>query len=240
MSDRDRVKVGVEFLSLDTPLDEVLHRPAARLVTRVIAPLPIHPNHVTVASLAPATGAALAFSKGEPGWIAAGLAAFWAWAVTDHADGELARAKHLTSDFGKQLDDACDAVASGVMMAGLFWGLLRAARMDDPLLWSLVFASAVVLNEAGHHLATVEKRRVRREAVAAGSADAATVRQQKLMDVLSGRAPFYILIFLALGLSFLAPAGPAALAVVMTAGTFIFASMDWWGWARMKASASRR
>lgn len=239
MPEADQVQVGNEFLSLDTPLDEILHRPAARLVTRIIAPLPVHPNHVTVASLAPATGAALAFSRGEPGWIAAGLAAFWAWAVADHADGELARAKRLTSDFGKRLDDACDAVASGVMMAGLFWGLLRAARLDQPLFWSLVFAAAVVLNEAGHNLATVEKRLLRQALVARGTVDARTVRSQKLMDYFSGRAPFYVLILLALLASFAAPAGPRTLTFVMTAGTYVFAVYGLISWIHFKAQRAR-
>lgn len=225
-----RIEVGTDFLSLDTPLDEVLHRPAARLVTRILTPLPIHPNQVTVASLVPATAAALCFSRGVPGWMAAGLAAFWAWTVADHADGELARAKRLTSDFGKKLDDACDAVASGVMMAGLFWGLLRSGELDRPLVWSAVFAAAVILNEIGHNLAVAQKRLLRQTLVSRGTADARTVRNQKWMDYFSGRAPFYVLIVLALAASLFAPAGPRTMIQVMVAGTYVFAAYGFVSW----------
>lgn len=239
MLPESQVRVSSDFLSLDTALDGWIHRPAARALSKVLEPSPVHPNHLTLLSLAPAAGAAVLFSRGR--WIegVSGLAAFWAWAVLDHADGELARAKRLTSEFGKKLDDACDTLASGVMMTGIFWGLIVSARIDRPAVWWALFIGAVVLNETAHHLALGRKRALRALAVERGRADADVVRSQKTLDHFSGREPFYVLIFLFVAATAAAPAGPRVVLDVLVAGTWLFALGGFWTWLVLSKQLSK-
>ena len=239
MSRESRVHVNSDFLSLDTALDGWIHRPAARALSRALEPYPVRPNHVTLLSLVPAVGAAILFSRGQWLWGLGGLAAFWAWAVLDHADGELARAKRLTSEFGKKLDDACDTLASGAMMTGIFYGLVASARAHRPAFWWALFIGAVALNETAHHLVLGKKRALRASAVERGSADAAVVRSQKLLDHFSGREPFYVLIFLFSAATAAAPVWPQIILDVLVAGTWVFALGGFWTWLVLSKQLSR-
>lgn len=230
MSQESKVRVDSEFLSLDTAFDGWVHRPWAKRVSRWLVTSPIHPNHLTLASLLPALAAAVFFARGRWSWGLCGLLAFWSWAVLDHADGELARTKGLVSEFGKKLDDACDSAASGVMMTGIFWGLVSAARPDRPAFWWVCFAAVVLLNETTHHLALEKKRQLRALAVQRGAADAAVVKSQKMMDHFSGREPFYVLILLFIAATAHAPVWPRTLLQVLIVGTASFALFGFLTW----------
>ncbi len=215
------------FLSCDTPLDRRIHRPLARAVARLLKPLPISPNAVTVLSLAPAALAALFFSKGKPEFVVAGLGAFYLWALLDHVDGELARLKNQTSEWGRKLDDFCDLVASNLMLAGIFAGLLRhlPAMKSGPVL--ALFIAGLVLNAAAGEAVTRAKRDFRRKTLEKGRMDPRTVRGQKILDHMTGREPFYLLIGIVIG-SFAAggvwAAGTACVLIggiaLMAAGAF--------------------
>ena len=226
------------FLSCDTPLDRIIHRPPARFLAAFLKPFPVHPNAITLSSLAPAFAAAACFAHGTGagGW--AGLAGFYLWALLDHADGELARLKGMTSEFGKKLDDVCDTIASSVMLLGIFAGLVERSEAGAPLAWPefawAAFGTAILLNAAASELLLRAKRKVRREAVAENRA-CEIAWQQKILDHFTGREPFYVLIFFVVGALSAGGAWPAWTAGAMIAATAAMAAGSFWARLRMSS-----
>lgn len=185
-----------QLLSMDTPLDGMIHRPVARWLALVLRVTPVTPNGLTVFSLVPAVLSAYELGRGEPWAAVMGLVWFYAWAVLDHADGELARLKKQTSDFGRTLDDICDHIASTIILTGIIWGCLGSVHPANrtPWVWALSFG--MVLNIVAGTATLWFKRFHRIRAVVEGSVPQPFERAQKLLDHFTGREPFYILLFL--------------------------------------------
>ncbi|MDP6517011.1 MAG: CDP-alcohol phosphatidyltransferase family protein [Alphaproteobacteria bacterium] len=93
----------------------------AGLVVRPLAGTPIHPNHLTVLSIAFGLTAAGLFAFGDsPGWAAT---LFMLGVFTDHTDGELARLTAKTSRFGHHFDYIAGAANYTALFVGLGIGL---------------------------------------------------------------------------------------------------------------------
>jgi len=67
---------------------------------------------ITLSALVMGFAAGCAFIWGTPAAMFVGGAALWAAAILDGADGILARAKNLHSEFGRALDGAADALVA--------------------------------------------------------------------------------------------------------------------------------
>lgn len=213
------------ILTLDTPFDSVVHRPVARVVARVLSRTPLTANQLTVLTLAPAAAATFFFSRGTAAGSAWGILFFYLWAMLDHADGELARIKKTQSDFGRRLDDACDIVASNIMMIGLFAGLCaRTDWPDGPLV--ALFAAGLLLEKLGGELLLRIKRRVRKDAVDEGKVDHNFVRWHKFLDGLSGREPFYLLILFTIAAEWAGGRWPYAVTALLIGGCWVMASFS--------------
>jgi hypothetical protein len=111
--------------------------PAIR-VTRWCVTLGLQPNHVTLAGLALAILAGLAFWAGLFG---AGLLAAWIMTFLDTVDGKLARVTVTASRFGDILDHGIDLLHPPLWYAA--WGLGIATSMlnaetRDLLIWIIV------------------------------------------------------------------------------------------------------
>lgn len=96
--------------AIDTRLDRLLHRPLSRHLTRAAVALGVPPNPISLASLTLGLFAAwcLARATVESGLL--GIALYFAAAVLDHVDGEVARLTYAESRFGEWLDVAVDTV----------------------------------------------------------------------------------------------------------------------------------
>ncbi|MCK6453731.1 MAG: CDP-alcohol phosphatidyltransferase family protein [Alphaproteobacteria bacterium] len=101
-------------------------------LSRVLARLPVTPNQITTVSLAAALGAAWCFA--DPGYGAqlAGALLFLAFYVLDNCDGEIARAKGLSTRFGLYYDTFVDWIGHAALFVGLGIG---AAALWDAAWW---------------------------------------------------------------------------------------------------------
>lgn len=102
--------------SYEGPVSRYLNRPLSRTAAAALAHTAVTPNQVSLFALATA-GAAFALFAG--GWnIAAGLVVH-ASSVIDGIDGDLARAKRMTSTFGGVFDAALDRWADVLIFSGM-------------------------------------------------------------------------------------------------------------------------
>ncbi len=114
----------------------------ARRVAPLLARTGLHPNTVTVLSLALALGGAALMGRGTPSALGWGATIFALARFLDHFDGELARASGQTSRLGYYLDYASGAVSYGA----LFWGLALAHAPTLGPLWAWGLGGAGVLS----------------------------------------------------------------------------------------------
>lgn len=183
-----------DYAVTDSPrLDRKVHRPLARPLTRVLLRTPITPNQVTVLSGAVGLAAALAFARGDAGWAVAGILLYLCAVVLDHADGEIARSKGLTSTFGRWLDIGIDCGVHGAVIVGLAIG----SGHPDLVAWGAAGGMGVAL--AGLVVCLYPPRS---EPAAAGDVDGA-------LGALASRDFFYAVMALAAALR-AGPRGPLA------------------------------
>jgi phosphatidylglycerophosphate synthase len=103
--------------------------------------LPVTPNQVTTVSLACALAAAWCFAQPGDESPAIGALLFFAFYVLDNCDGEIARAKGLSSRFGQFYDTFVDWLGHATLFLGLGAGV-AAERHSDWWLWFGAIAAA--------------------------------------------------------------------------------------------------
>lgn len=182
----------------DTALDRLIHRPPARFLSRLLAQTPVRPNHVTLFTLVPALISAYFFYEGDVSGTLAGLLFFYGWAVMDHTDGELARFTGQSSAFGQKLDDGCDDVADTLIHAGIFMGLVVRTHVTPLGFWVFLVSAALLVNAAACKLLLRAKRKRRAETAAKNEVGDSFLESQRILDQLSGRDLFYVLILVVL------------------------------------------
>lgn len=105
-------------------VDEKLHRPLARRLVRLLLRTALTPNHVTLLSAFVGVSAGVAFAAGaeRPEWrLLAGLLLFCS-VILDCSDGQLARAKGISSTLGGVLDGGSDyAVGLAMGIGGSYY-----------------------------------------------------------------------------------------------------------------------
>jgi phosphatidylglycerophosphate synthase len=110
---------GSQLIELtDNPADRLWRYPICKGLVKLALKTPVTPNQVTIfhGILGLATGAVI--SIGTPGaFVVAGLM-YETRSVLDCLDGTLARAKKISSPFGRALDQMADAVGFLSLMAG--------------------------------------------------------------------------------------------------------------------------
>ena len=139
-----------------------LIRHLSRAVTPLLMALPFTANQVTAASLLAGLGSAWMAAQGTArGNVWAGLLMVLCY-VLDNCDGDVARAKNLSSRLGHYFDSVADWLVDSAFFAGL--GVGTAAETGDDLwLWLGLAASggATVsyLLELGHDLSNARALR---------------------------------------------------------------------------------
>ncbi|MBE9505674.1 MAG: NTP transferase domain-containing protein [Chloroflexi bacterium] len=110
----------------DGPVSRYLNRPLSLLLSRHLVKLPVTPNHISVFSfLCSLLAAGLFAFGGYLSLLLGGVLAQFA-SVVDGCDGEVARLKYQTSDFGGWLDAVLDRYADAFLLFGLTFHLLAA------------------------------------------------------------------------------------------------------------------
>jgi len=118
MSLLDGYKKSLKPLDVEEPIDVFVHRPLAYLLALVLYPTPVSPNVVTMFSIVCGVlaGVCLVDRSIAHHMVFGGLFIFLS-AVVDCADGQLARMRKTSSNFGRMLDGMADAVVSVVIVA---------------------------------------------------------------------------------------------------------------------------
>lgn len=93
-----------------------LNRRISRPISNLLAHTPVTPNQVSFISLAIALASCVAFVYGQNivGALLAQLSS-----ITDGVDGDLARAKNMTSSFGGYMDSVLDRYADASIILGV-------------------------------------------------------------------------------------------------------------------------
>jgi phosphatidylglycerophosphate synthase len=140
--ERERAEQAV-LASLGKPTDGALAgRRWSVMLSRRLAPYPVSPNLITLATLAAAAGAAALTALGTYWSVLAGTLAYALTSILDGVDGEIARMKFLTSSAGEWLDTVCDDLANLFYLTGLTVGL---SRPPTSAIWTGVGTAAVAL-----------------------------------------------------------------------------------------------
>ncbi|GMQ99833.1 MAG: bifunctional L-myo-inositol-1-phosphate cytidylyltransferase/CDP-L-myo-inositol myo-inositolphosphotransferase [Zetaproteobacteria bacterium] len=112
--------------SNDGPVARYLNRPVSVMVSRHLAKLDITPNQISLFSfLCSLVAAGLFVMGGYFALLIGGVLAQFA-SIIDGCDGEVARLKYQSSDFGGWLDAVLDRYADAFLLFGLTWHLLAA------------------------------------------------------------------------------------------------------------------
>jgi CDP-L-myo-inositol myo-inositolphosphotransferase len=112
--------------SLDSPIiDRYIIRKISGFITGFLIRTPVTPNQVTIISLILGLIAGVFFSfGGHTHTITAGLL-FFLCVVFDQCDGEVARIKHMESEFGRAFDIIVDSIVNAVIVAGITLALYK-------------------------------------------------------------------------------------------------------------------
>ena len=102
----------VKSNDVEDPVNRYVHRTLAYLFVRSIYRTRITPNMITLSTVVIGFVAGCAFIWGTPTAMFAGGVCLWAAAILDGADGILARAKNLQSEFGRALDGSADLLVA--------------------------------------------------------------------------------------------------------------------------------
>ena len=91
-------------------------------LTPLLLRLPVTPNQVTAVSLAAGLAGAACFALGGRPAALAGTALLIVCYVLDNCDGDIARAKNLSSRFGHYFDSVADWLVDAVFFISLGYG----------------------------------------------------------------------------------------------------------------------
>jgi phosphatidylglycerophosphate synthase len=138
-------------LEVEEPIDVWVHRPLAYLLARAVYRLPVSPNAITMASIAVGVFSGYAMISPFPNHLVVAGAALFSSAVLDCADGQLARLRGTSSDFGRMLDGFADLVVSVAAVGG---GAYLVWRGHAEPVWegvlALALASITILTGSFH------------------------------------------------------------------------------------------
>ncbi len=141
ISDGNQIdRIEIKFLrdsgkSQDGFVSRYLNRPISRTVTRLLLRFPTTPNAWTWVIFPLPIVASFVLSRGIYWSFLWGLLLFQVFSILDGCDGEIARAKFMESERGRQLDDLFDILSNILLVVGLGFGLSRQATLGGHSGW---------------------------------------------------------------------------------------------------------
>lgn len=135
----------------DGPVSRYLNRPCSRWLTARLADTPITPNHISWLVLAVTLLAAglTASAASWPVFILAGLL-IQAASVLDGCDGEIARLRAQSSDYGGWLDAVLDRYGDAVLIAAMTWQAMQAGPPSVYWLGMAALAGSFLVSYSAH------------------------------------------------------------------------------------------
>ena len=133
-----------------------INRPVSNLITYLILDTPITPNQVSLSTIPIALLASLSYLLGRP--ILGGLL-FHLSSILDGVDGEIARARGVSSPLGRIIDSLCDRVVEASICLAI--GYASSLRYSSPI--GFLYASLGLIGFfIDPYLAEVVKARIGR------------------------------------------------------------------------------
>ncbi len=104
----------------DSPIiDRYIIRKISGFITGLLVKTPVTPNQVTITSLVIGIVAAVFFSHGAHTYTIIAGVLYFISTVFDQCDGEVARFKHMESDFGRFFDIIVDSIVNAAIVIGI-------------------------------------------------------------------------------------------------------------------------
>ncbi|MFC2164542.1 CDP-alcohol phosphatidyltransferase family protein [Acidobacteriota bacterium] len=111
-----------------------LNRPISLAISSILVNHSIHPHLITVITLFIGILSGVLTAMGTYGFMAAGGIVFQLASIMDGIDGEIARAKFLTSRAGEWMDTICDELTNVAFILGLTIGVYKMSA-SKIMLW---------------------------------------------------------------------------------------------------------
>ena len=135
------------FSHSDSPIiDRYIIRKISGFITGLLVNTPVTPNQVTIISLILGIASAAFFSHGAHTYtIIAGLFYFIS-TVFDQCDGEVARYKQMTSDFGKTFDIIVDSIVNATITIGITIAIYKTNGSGLSIIAGLLAMTGIVIS----------------------------------------------------------------------------------------------
>lgn len=125
----------------DGPVSRYLNRPLSILISKFLVRYNITPNQISFFSFLCSILASILFVLGSYVTLAIGGIIAQIASIIDGSDGEVARLKYLSSDYGRWFDAVLDRYADAFLLFGLTWHVYQQA--DVPLVWLVGFLAII-------------------------------------------------------------------------------------------------
>lgn len=131
----------------DSPIiDRYIIRKISGFITWFLVKTPVTPNQITIISLILGIASAAFFSHGAHTYtIIAGLFYFIS-TVFDQCDGEVARHKQMTSDFGKTFDIIVDSIVNATITIGITIAIYKTNGSGLSIIAGLLAMTGIVIS----------------------------------------------------------------------------------------------
>ena len=134
------------FKPTDGPISRNVNRPLSTKISAYLSQYNVSPNLLTVASFAFAVLSGIFFFFGEYQNILIGGIMAQLSSILDGCDGEIARLKFRSSDFGKWLDRVLDRYADGLIILGMTYALWSSTKDEYSWLIGFLVLTGTYLN----------------------------------------------------------------------------------------------
>ena len=125
----------------DGPVSQWLNRPISIQISKYLVDFDITPNQISFVSFLLSVLAASFFAVGNYGLLALGGVIAQLASIIDGSDGEVARLKYLSSDYGGWFDAVLDRYADAFLLFGLTWYVYS----QDLSQWALVIGFIAII-----------------------------------------------------------------------------------------------
>ena len=127
--------------SNDGPVSQWLNRPISIRISKYLVDFDITPNQISFVSFLLSVLAAGLFALGNYWFLALGGIIAQFASIIDGSDGEVARLKYLSSDYGGWFDAVLDRYADAFLLFGLTWYVYS----QDLSQWALVIGFIAII-----------------------------------------------------------------------------------------------
>jgi 1L-myo-inositol 1-phosphate cytidylyltransferase / CDP-L-myo-inositol myo-inositolphosphotransferase len=119
IGDENKIDQSMGSYSDSPIIDKYIIRKISGLISGLLIRTPVTPNLVTAISLILGIISGILFSFGEHSYTITASIVYFLSTIFDQCDGEVARLKHMSSEFGRVFDIIVDSVVNAVIVIGI-------------------------------------------------------------------------------------------------------------------------